>query len=121
MALNIIQIGKRIRTIRKKRGFSQDYLAGKIGCNSSYLSYIESGVKCMSLEVFVKMANALNVSADELLLENLSNNIMATNHEFSEILTDCSEYEKRILLDVVITTKKSLRENRRLLQIHRYK
>ena len=121
MALNIIQIGNRIRTIRKRRGFSQEALASEIGCNSSYLSYIEHGTRCMSIDLFIKIANTLNVSADELLLENLSNNIMATNHEFSEILNDCSEYEKRILMDIVITAKKSMRENRRLLQIRRHR
>ena len=112
MALNIIQIGKRIRAIRKKRGLSQETLAGEIGCSPVHLSNIESGYKCMSLEVFVKLANTLNVSADELLIDNLSNNIKATNHEFVIILSDCSEYEKRILTDIIVAAKQSLRENK---------
>ncbi|MBQ7504701.1 MAG: helix-turn-helix domain-containing protein [Ruminococcus sp.] len=112
MALNIILIGKRIRTIRKKRGLSQETLSGEIGCSTVHLSNIESGIKCMSLDIFVKVANALNVSADELLLDNLSNNIKATNHEFANVLNDCNEYEKRVLSDVLTATKQSLRENR---------
>ena len=112
MALNIIQIGKRIRAIRKKRGLSQETLAGEIGCSPVHLSNIESGYKCMSLEVFVKLANTLNVSADELLIDNLSNNIKATNHEFVIILSDCSKYENRILTDIIVAAKQSLRENK---------
>ena len=34
------------------------------------------------------------------------------NHELAALLSDCSEYEKKILLDVASATKKSLRENR---------
>lgn len=120
MVLNIIQIGQRIKAIRKRRGLSQEALAGEIGCSQVHFSNFESGAKCMSLEMFVKVANALNVSADELLLDNLSNTIKVTNHEFAEVLSDCSEYEKRILSDVLLATKTSLRENRSYLHL-RYK
>lgn len=119
MALNTIQLGNRIRSVRKKRGLSQEALSREIGCNTSYLSYIENGTRCMSFEMFVKIANTLNVSADELLFENLSNNIRATNHEFSQLLNDCSEYEKRILMDIVTAAKASMRENKRLFQNRR--
>ena len=116
MALNIIQIGKRIKAFRKKRGLSQDALSAMAGCSPAYLSHLESGEKCMSFELFIKIANSLNVSADELLMDNLANNIKATNHELAQILTDCDDYEKRILLDVITAAKASLRENRSLIR-----
>ncbi len=44
----------------------------------------------MSLDMFVFVANALNVSADELLQDLLGNTISVSNHEFAELVSDCS-------------------------------
>ena len=115
MALNLIQIGKRIGAIRKHRGLSQQKLSESINCSPTYISYIEGGLKCMSLDTFVSIANALQVSADELLMDSIENTIMVSNHEFESIIADCSEYEKRILLEVALAVKQTIRENRHLL------
>jgi hypothetical protein len=65
----------------------------------------------MSLETFVLLANALNVSADELLTDSLENTINVTNHEFAVLLSDCNNCEKRILLEIATAAKKSIRDN----------
>lgn len=116
MSLNYILLGKRIRGIRKRKGITQLSLADRINRSTSYISYIENGVKSLSLDTLVLIANELNVSADELLADNLNNTIKVSNHEFADLVSDCTEYEIRILLDVVRTTKYSLRENRRLFR-----
>ncbi len=66
-----------------------------------------------AFDMFIFVANALNVSADELLQDFLENTVTVSNHEFAVILTDCSTYEKRILLDSIRAIKQSLRENKR--------
>ena len=114
MALNLISKGEIIRKMRKKRDLSQEQLAEKVNITPTYVSLIENGYKCMSLELFVAIANALNISADELLVESLVNTVKVSNHEFSTLLDDCSEYEKRILRDVLLSTKESLRSNKHL-------
>ena len=114
MALNLISTGEIIRKMRKKRDLSQEQLAEKVNITPTYVSLIENGYKCMSLELFVAIANALNISADELLVESLVNTVKVSNHEFSTLLDDCSEYEKRILRDVLSSTKESLRSNKHL-------
>ncbi len=114
MALNLISTGEIIRKMRKKRDLSQEQLAEKVNITPTYVSLIENGYKCMSLELFVAIANALNISADELLVESLVNTVKVSNHEFSTLLDDCSEYEKRILRDVLMSTKESLRSNMHL-------
>ena len=119
MVLNLIQIGSRIKAIRKRRGISQMTLAEIVDCSPTHISYIESGSKGMSLELFVSIANALNASADELLIDNLDNTIKASNHEFADVLQDCTEYEKRILLEMATATKSSLRANRCYLSLRR--
>lgn len=113
MTINYTAIGQRIRTIRKQKGMSQSVLSEMIDKSPTYLSYIEGGVKSMSLETFVQVANALKVSADDLLVDNLIHNQNMSNFEFQKLLSDCSELEKAILLDVMTATKRSLRKNRK--------
>lgn len=116
MALDYISIGQKIKVIRKRKGLSQLKLAELIGRSPTYVSYIECGTKSMSLDTFMLLVNALNTTADELLVDNLENTIKVTNHLFSALLSDCSDYERRILLDVTMATKKSIRENRHYIR-----
>lgn len=108
--INLV-IGKRIRAIRKRKGLSQSKLSELIDITPTYMSYVENGLKGLSLDSFIKLANALNSTADEILLDCIENTVKASNHEFAAVITDCSEYEKRILLDVITAVKASLREN----------
>lgn len=109
-------LGRRIKAVRRKRGFTQAQLSEEIECSTPYISYIEKAHKCVSLEMFVFIANALNVSADELLRDSLENTIAVSNHEFAVLLADCTAYETRILLDIVRAAKNSMRDNQRLFQ-----
>ena len=68
MTINHISLGQRIRLMRKRKGLTQLHLSELVGLSPTYISYIESGNKCMSLATFVEIANALNVTADELLI-----------------------------------------------------
>jgi len=112
MAFNYVAIGKKIRGYRKRRGLTQLELSEKADLSPSYLSYIETGVKNMSLETFVALANSLGVTADELLSDNLENTLRLSSHEFTALLSDCSDYERRVLQEVLTATKTSLRNNR---------
>lgn len=119
MKINHIALGQRIRLMRKKKGLTQLHLSELVSLSPTYISYIESGYKSMSLATFIEIANALNVTADELLVDSLENTVKVSNHELTALLSDCTEYEKRILLDVASATKKSLRENRIQFHSHR--
>jgi transcriptional regulator with XRE-family HTH domain len=64
-----IQIGIAISMIRKIRGMSQEKLAEKAGISRSLLSSIEApGIASgFSLEVFFNIADALDVSPEDLI------------------------------------------------------
>ena len=119
MAVNYISMGQKIKAIRKRRGLTHIALAEKIERSATYISYIEGGSKSMSLDTFVLIVNALNATADELLLDSLENTVLVSNHEFSMVLTDCSDYEKKVLYDVIMATKQSLRENKPFFRFRR--
>lgn len=108
--INNVVIGKRIRAIRTRKGLSQSKLSELIDTTPTYMSYVENGQKGLSLETFIRLANALNSTADEILIDCLENTVKASNHEFAAVIADCTEYEKRVLLDVITATKAALRE-----------
>ena len=59
------RIGKRIKSIRKERGFTQEKLAEMIGIEPQSLSYMESGKFSPSPDTLQKMSNVLNVKPFE--------------------------------------------------------
>ena len=60
-------IGAHLREARNVAGFTQDQLAEKVDVGTTYISDIERGAKFPSLSLFVKIVDALNVSADYIL------------------------------------------------------
>lgn len=116
MSLNYTILGKKIKSLRKKRHLSQDMLSYKIDKTVGYMSYIESGERHMSLETLVDLANALEVTPDYLLAEHLLVSPKTAEAEFNEILNGCSNYEKKIILDTVKELKRTLREARSIMR-----
>lgn len=64
-----IQMGIAISSLRKMRGMSQEQLAEKANISRSHLSAIEAPnmLRAFSMESFFNIADALNVSPDELV------------------------------------------------------
>lgn len=115
MTLNYLIIGKRIKEARKAKKLSQAELCEKVGLSDGYISYIETASKFVSLDVLIRIANTLEVTADELLAENLlTNRKVCLNGEFADLLGDCTAYERRVLIEVARATKRILRENQNL-------
>lgn len=62
-------LGKRIRAMRSKKNITQERLGEMIGVGTTHVSHIETGNTMPSMKTFVKIVNALECSADELLSE----------------------------------------------------
>jgi transcriptional regulator with XRE-family HTH domain len=61
--------GERLRQLRRAQGLDQRRLAARVGIDFTYLSKIENGrMLPPSAETIVKLAQALQADADELLL-----------------------------------------------------
>jgi methanogenic corrinoid protein MtbC1/DNA-binding XRE family transcriptional regulator len=60
-------IGQRIREIRTEAGQTQAQLAAAAGLNRAYIVSVEHGKQNITMGVAVKIANALGISAAELL------------------------------------------------------
>jgi transcriptional regulator with XRE-family HTH domain len=64
----LISVGKRIQSVREKRGLTQSQLEEKTGINTKYISAIECGQKNVTIKTLEKIANGLNIDLYELFL-----------------------------------------------------
>ena len=105
-------IGARIRYHRTINKISQEELAFRTQMSRVHIGYIERGERAPSLESVINIANALNVSADELLLGNLLVAESRMSTEELDILNDCSTEECEILLKSMKGLKETIRAYR---------
>lgn len=71
MNARIKAFGLRVRYFRKHLGLSQDDLADKAGLHRTYVGAVERGERNISLINILRLADALNVTAQELFEDNL--------------------------------------------------
>jgi transcriptional regulator with XRE-family HTH domain len=67
-----LTMGDRIKAARKKMNLTQEQLAEKVDVTLFYMGEIERGVKTPSLDLFVRLVEVLDVSADYLLRDTVS-------------------------------------------------
>lgn len=63
---NLIKIGKRIRELRKKRGFSQEDFAAAAQLGRSYAGRVERGEQNISMQSLIQIALTLEVEIGEI-------------------------------------------------------
>ena len=112
MAIDYKDIGQRIKDKRILQGLTQEKLSELVGIGPSHMSHIESGSTVPSFEVFISILNALNCSADELLCREVAAAKPLLNSWLSDIIADCDPTETKILSDIVISAKQTLRKNK---------
>ena len=79
-------IGKRIRSYRQKREFSQEHLAELCALHPTYIGQIERGEKNATIETIAKISAALNVSLSELFV-NLGTGASSLNRIPADVYT----------------------------------
>lgn len=113
MAINYVRMGMQIRDMRLRAGMTQMRLAEAVNCTSSFISHLESGRKAMSLDLFIQFANALKVSADNLLKGNLEYCSERDFEEMQRLLAGCSREELQFIKTMVISAISSMRQEKR--------
>lgn len=63
---SLIKIGKRIRELRKAKGFSQEGFAYEIGLDRTYMGGVERGERNIAVLNILRIAKALKVEVGEL-------------------------------------------------------
>ena len=114
MSIDYKSIGKRIKTARIRLDMTQERLAEQVNLSPSHLSNIETGTTKVSLPTIIKLANALQVSVDSLLADSVVQSKAVFEEDIQTILSDCDDYEIRVIADIAAATKKTLRKEAKL-------
>jgi len=96
-------LGEKIRKHRKIKGLRQENLAEMCELSTNYIGMIERGEKVPSLESFINIANALEVSADILLSDILKKGYTVKESVLAEKLENLPAKEKQKIYDVIET------------------
>lgn len=110
MEINYSELGNRIREFRTAKNWTQAMLAEFSGVEPSNISHIERAATKVSLPTLIQIANALEVSLDELVCGSLVKNKHIISDELNELVSDCSPYELQAILEVSRTLKSILRK-----------
>ncbi len=70
--MNYMELGQRVRARRAELNWTQERLAQEIGVSTSFIGHIERGSRRASLDTLVLIANAMEISTDELLQDSLA-------------------------------------------------
>ena len=112
MAIDYADIGQRIRKNRIEKGFTQEKLAELVGIGPSHMSHLESGKTVASMDVFIALCNVLECSADELLCREVVTAKPVMDCWLAELIADCDTTETKILTDILVSAKNTLRKNK---------
>ncbi|MBS5802723.1 MAG: helix-turn-helix transcriptional regulator [Brachyspira sp.] len=69
-------LGKKILEIREQKGYSQQQLATKAGLSKALITHIETGKRYPSEKALKKIIEALEVSEDKILTEDVKNEFL---------------------------------------------
>lgn len=114
MELDYKAIGKRIKIARIQADMTQDDLAVLIDKSNTHTSNIETGTTRVSLTTIVNIANALSVTVDDLLCDNLIHAKPQFERDIQQIIDSCDEYEIRMVKEMAQAVLAILRSNVRL-------
>lgn len=99
--MDLKAVGQRIKEVREAKGLTQEDLADIVDLSPTHVSVIERGLKVAKLDTFVAIANALDVSADVLLIDVVAQSTNGATNELAEIIAKLPVKEKRKILKVV--------------------
>jgi len=93
-SLNYSEIGYRIRSLRKAKNLTQEQVASLISVSDNHVSKIETGNSSISLNVFINIANAFDVSLDYLMFGTLNKGQTVNDTIIKAILDGFTEEQK---------------------------
>ncbi len=94
-------IGTRLKELRRSKGLSQEQLAEKADINSKYLSRMECGTENPTLDMLIKLANALDVEMWEIFDFGHVLSRKELKETFQSLAKSTDEHALRLALKVI--------------------
>lgn len=105
--MDYVKLGIQVKSARTKKGITQAKLAEMTGYSVQHISHVETGNTKLSVELLVELANALNVSLDQLLKDSLKNNKQGSIVLEIEVK---SPKEEQLIVNVIKELQKGLQD-----------
>ena len=94
----LIEIGQRIKEIRRSHGITQEELSEKLDVSPKHISHTECGISCLSLKNLAQLCELFNCSLDYIVFgEKEDKTLSKLPKEIIEILNLGTPYELDIL------------------------
>ena len=97
------ELGKRIRTERRKQDLTQEKLAEMADISDSFMGHIERGGRILSIETLAKIANSLNLSIEYIVCGEFNYQPDMLPAEVLDALNRMSASQRRLFLDIMKT------------------
>lgn len=94
-------IGRRIKELRKSKGLSQEELAEKAETSPNYLSRMERGTENPTLDMLIKLSNALEVEMWEMFDFGHVANQKELKHTIQNFARTADESALRLALKII--------------------
>lgn len=94
-------LGKTLRQARLEKGYSQHALAAKAGIGNVYLGEIERGLKMPSLNSFIKIIEAVDISADYILRGELTSGKEYIYDEIAQKMNNLTPQQRKTAGDIL--------------------
>ena len=101
--MDLRDVGLRIKETRETKGLTQEELAALVDLSPTHISVIERGQKVPKLDTFVAIANALDVSADSLLIDVVAHSVTGVTNELTEKIEKLPIKEQKKIIKVIHT------------------
>jgi len=105
------KLGRRIGRIRRSQRISQLELAELIQMSPSFISYIETGKRKLSLRTLILIANALHTTPDIILHDYISPTELTYVKELSNLLSSCTTEEKQTITNLTESIVRNMHQN----------
>ncbi len=102
------ELGARIREARKAKKLTQETLAEIAGIGVMYLGEIERGQKMPSMNIFIKLINALDVSSDYVLRGQVHSGKNYIFDEITQKLEPLDPKQRKTVCDLIDAYLKNL-------------
>ncbi len=97
--LNLVEIGEKLLSVRRKKGMTQGEVAEKAGLSDRAYADIERGTANMRVETALKICKALNVTPNDILIDEEIP--MQSGTDLLVKLNSCSENERKTAIKLI--------------------
>lgn len=107
MEINYKDIGRRISKERHNKNLRQEQLAEMSNLSTVHIAHIEGGTTKLGLSALIRIANALEVSADALLRGVCYTCKEVLIDELSETIKDCTPEQINLIIQIAKVISKN--------------